>query len=91
MLSTAAAAAAGLPRAPLPVQEDGGEKKSTLLHLDHRSSGRSSQQPVVVGAWPSFESDPPAMENYEPLPPPHAKPPQGTREPVCLCSRDENR
>ncbi|KAL3207962.1 hypothetical protein MRX96_039385 [Rhipicephalus microplus] len=27
------------------------------------------------------------MENYEPLPPPQS---QATREPVCLCSRDEN-
>uniref|UniRef100_A0A224Z9K3 Uridine phosphorylase n=1 Tax=Rhipicephalus zambeziensis TaxID=60191 RepID=A0A224Z9K3_9ACAR len=88
MLSTAAAA--GLPRALPPRQEDGGEKKSPLLHLDDRSSSRSSPQPVVVGAWPSFESDPPAMENYEPLPPPNDTSPQGTREPVCLCSRDEN-
>ncbi|XP_037522798.1 LOW QUALITY PROTEIN: uridine phosphorylase 1-like [Rhipicephalus sanguineus] len=73
----------------LPRQDGGGEKSPLLLN----HSGRSSQQPVVVGAWPSFESDPAAsaMENYEPLsPPPHTTPPQATREPVCLCSPDEN-
>ncbi|XP_037286431.2 uridine phosphorylase 1 isoform X2 [Rhipicephalus microplus] len=82
------AAAGGLSRIPPPRQEDGGE--SPLPRDRHYSSSRPSQQPVAVaGSWPSSESEPPAsaMENYEPLPPPQS---QATREPVCLCSRDEN-